>query len=154
MCEELAPEDQDEQRRARLPVCAPGGPSGERGRPQERICAPAGSDRGLSAGSFAGVRTRWPDPLATETDLPATDADAPATDADADTPGVVKGRLIQSARLVFFTHYPCETGDAAILKVGRRLGRAIDSLVRWEYVRDASREFLAQGWIREGFDGD
>ena len=26
--------------------------------------------------------------------------------------------------------------------------------MRWEYVRDPSREFLAQGWIREGFDAD
>ena len=43
-----------------LPVCAPGGPCGERGRPQLRSCAPGGSDRRLSPGSFAGVRTGWP----------------------------------------------------------------------------------------------
>ena len=60
-----------------------------------------------------------------------------------------RGRLIHvPEQLVFFTAFPCDRGNIAILTIGRSVGAALDPLVRWEYMRDPKGEALAQGWLR------
>ena len=63
------------------------------------------------------------------------------------------GRSISSDQLVLQTRYPCDTGTAAVLHLGRPLGTSLDPLDRWEYVRDPAGEFLAQDWLTEPYEG-
>ena len=63
------------------------------------------------------------------------------------------GRSISSDQLVLLTRYPCDTGTAAVLNLGRPLGTSLDPLDRWEYVRDPAGEFLAQDWLTAPYDG-
>jgi hypothetical protein len=65
-----------------------------------------------------------------------------------------RGRWMQQTQLVLSTRYPCDTGTAAILTIGRPLGASPDPLMRWEYVRDPAGEFLAQQWLTAPYDGD
>lgn len=66
-----------------------------------------------------------------------------------------EGRIIREPdQLVLFTRYPCGSGHAAVLAIGRPLGSPIDRLVRYEYVRDPVGEFLAQGWVTSPYVGD
>ena len=64
-----------------------------------------------------------------------------------------RGRAIAPDQLVMLTRYPCHTGHAAILHIGRPLGTTLDQLLRREYVRDPANEFLEQQWVTERFDG-
>jgi hypothetical protein len=58
------------------------------------------------------------------------------------------GRIIrQPNQLALLTRYPCNSGHAAVLTIGRPLGTPIDPLVRYEYVRDPASEFLREGWV-------
>ncbi len=65
-----------------------------------------------------------------------------------------RGRAISRDQLIIFTRYPCDTGHAAILRIGHPLGNGFDRLLRWEYVRDPADEFLEQQWVSERYDGD
>ena len=64
-----------------------------------------------------------------------------------------QGRSISDDQLVLLTRYPCETGHAAVLNLGRPLGNSLDALDRWEYVRDPADEFLEQDWVTAPYDG-
>ena len=66
-----------------------------------------------------------------------------------------RGRLLQQeVQLALLTRFPCDRGHAAILTIGRPLGRRFDPLIRWDYVRDPEGEFLANGWLAAPYDGD
>jgi hypothetical protein len=65
-----------------------------------------------------------------------------------------KGHLLRiDQELSIITRYPCK-GHATILTIGRPLGKPLDRLVRWEYVRDPNGLFRTSGWLVGRYDSD